>query len=93
MELGEISRELGMSDADEVVFRRFVESLVALQTSEEHAPVVALHARDVCDKSIASAVRLTPAAVNKIVTRERRRLGVDGKATLAYLLCARRKSD
>lgn len=93
MDLGEISRQLGMSHAEELVYRRFQERLVELETSEEHAQVVALHARDIFDKRIASVLRLTPFAVNKIITRERRRLRVDGKATLAYLLCTRRKPE
>jgi len=52
-----------------------------------------LHARDLLDKQIADVLQLTPEAVSKIITRERRRLDVKGRATLVYLLCTPPKSD
>jgi len=86
MDWEEYRGPLGLSQAQLCILDRFAHRLSELGTRERNVPILALDALDTCHKQIGSAMGLDPRTVAQIALRERLRLGVPGRGTLACLL-------
>ena len=82
---------LQMSPEIRFLAARAVEVLLDAEASLSHAQILALHLVDIPSKQIADAVGKEQDAISKVIQRERRRLDVAGKGTLAFFVATHSK--
>ena len=91
MDFEEACDALRMSPETKELAALVAEIFVDSDVAEPHAPVLSLHLLDFIAKEIGGALELKPDTVSKITQRETKRLGVEGKGTLALLVASHPK--
>jgi len=82
---------LRMDEVDQLLAARIEDVLADMGTRERVAHVVAVHMLDACAKQIGAAVGMSPEAVGQMTRREKQRIEVPGKGTLAFMVATHEK--